>query len=165
MKTKNQVSFTTVLILLFCTKNLYSQKSHKNEKHGEIHKNELGIANNIVHFSKQNEFSYSVHIHFIKKTNIKNLGIGLGYERIFDNHYHNTFGVVFSYNLLEKLVVIVSPGLTIEKRNYKEKEFALHLEATYEFDFKDFHIGPVIEFAYDPNDYHSSIGVHLAYGF
>jgi len=41
----------------------------------------------------------------------------------------------------------------------------MHVETLYEFEIKDFHIGPLIEFAYDKEDYHISIGLHVGLGF
>lgn len=43
--------------------------------------------------------------------------------------------------------------------------FALHLEASYEFEIGDLHIGPVIEYAYDTEDQHLSLGLHVGIGF
>ena len=30
---------------------------------------------------------------------------------------------------------------------------------------KNIHIGPALEFAYEPEDFHISLGIHLGYGF
>lgn len=43
--------------------------------------------------------------------------------------------------------------------------FTFHIESTYEFEFKNIHLGPAIEFAYDPEDFHISLGLHIGYGF
>ncbi len=92
-------------------------------------------------------------------------GIGLGYERIFDEHKHNTFGVVASYRPIDPLSLNLSPGVTYEGSESDHLDFALHVEATYEFEISNVHIGPVFEFAYDPEDYHLSLGLHIGYGF
>lgn len=41
----------------------------------------------------------------------------------------------------------------------------MHFEISYEFEFANFHIGPAMELAYDPEDFHLSLGLHLGYGF
>jgi len=58
----------------------------------------------------------------------------------------------------------ISPGLTTEDKN-SDLNFALHLESAYEFEINDFHIGPAFEIAYDPEDIHISLGLHVGYGF
>ena len=43
--------------------------------------------------------------------------------------------------------------------------FALHLEASYEWEIGDVHLGPVVEYAYDEEDAHISLGLHIGIGF
>jgi hypothetical protein len=102
------------------------------------------------------------HVHNIPKSKF---GIGAGYERIFDTHGHNTVGLVGSFRPLENWDVIAAPGLTWEDVNSKVFNPSLHLETAYEFEFKNFHIGPAFEFAIEPEDYHISFGLHIGYGF
>jgi hypothetical protein len=130
----------------------------------EHHKNEIGIANSGVYFIKEKVFSFGLHVHYARNIPKTKFGLGLGYERIFDEHKHNTFGLVGTFRPIENLSFNVSPGLTFEDGN-KTANFALHLEASYEFEIKNIHIGPAFEFAYDPEDYHISLGLHIGYGF
>ena len=141
-----------------------NHKDHKSEHHSHS-QNEIGIANAPVYFVKENVFSYGLHLHYIR--NIKNtkFGLGAGFERIFDEHGHNTFGLVASYRPVEKLSLILSPGITVEDAHPDELKFALHFETAYEFIFNSIHIGPVLEFAYDPEDFHISLGLHIGFGF
>ncbi|MEO5907479.1 MAG: hypothetical protein ABIQ11_12180 [Saprospiraceae bacterium] len=46
-----------------------------------------------------------------------------------------------------------------------EVAFALHAETAYEFELSNFHLGPVLESAYDPEDFHISLGLHTGIGF
>jgi hypothetical protein len=39
------------------------------------------------------------------------------------------------------------------------------IETAYEFEIKNFHVGPAFEFAYDPEDFHISLGLHCGFGF
>lgn len=130
----------------------------------EHHKNEIGIANSPVYFTKEKVFAYGLHFHYVRNITKTTFGLGIGYERIFDEHKHNTFGLVGTYRPIEGLSFNVSPGLTFEDEN-KTARFALHLETAYEWEIKNFHIGPVFEFASDPEDFHISLGLHLGYGF
>lgn len=175
-KTHQQPLFMPILkfILLFITmafsSNSFAQKNAKANEHQhehplhEHHRNEIGIANSPVYFLKEKSISYGMHIHYVYNIPKSKFGVGLGYERIFDEHKHNTFGIVGTYRPIERLCLNVSPGLTFEADSTKPL-FALHLESSYEFEIGNFHIGPAFEFAYDPEDYHLSLGLHVGYGF
>ena len=157
--------------LLLSLTQLEAQHDHADEmndhagKEHHHHRNEIGIANAPVYFMKEESFSYGLHLHYIHTFHESKFGLGAGYERIFDEHGHNTFGLVLSYRAVDKLNFILSPGLTIEDASPGESSFAMHAEASYEFEFGDFHLGPVFEVAYDPEDVHLSLGIHIGYGF
>jgi len=156
------------VLLLFYSVQLKAQDSHSNidkENDHHHHKNEIGIANAPVYFVKEKIFSYGLHLHYIRHIRESKFGIGAGFERIFDEHGHNTFGVVASYTPVDKLSLILSPGITIEDEHPDEPKFAFHVETAYEFEIKNFHLGPVFEFAYDPEDFHLSLGLHIGFGF
>ncbi|MBX9851301.1 MAG: hypothetical protein K2X86_06025 [Cytophagaceae bacterium] len=147
--------------------NLYAQipqDTIRNNSNHEHHKNEIGIASSAAYF-KGNELSYSMHIHYIRNISGSKFGLGLSFERIFFTFKHNTAGVVIAYRPLEKLSLISSPGVTFEEDNLSNPVFTLHTEVAYEFEIGAFHIGPAFEFAFDPNDYHMGLGLHVGYGF
>lgn len=159
-------TFLTTLIIL-CSLTIFGQTKNvdnKNNDNHEHHKNEIGIANSPVYFIKEKVFAYGLHFHYVRNIPKTKFGLGLGYERIFDEHKHNTFGLVGTYRPIENLSFNVSPGFTFEDGN-KTTNFALHVETSYEFEIKNFHIGPAFEFAYDPEDYHISLGLHIGYVF
>lgn len=161
-----RIDLKLILILLWSviSLNLLAQKETGGANHHDNHKNEIGIANSPVYFVKENTFAYGLHLHVTRNINKTKFAFGLGYERIFDEHQHSTYGFIVSYKPIEPLSFNVSPGVTIEKGN-SDVNFALHLETSYEFDVKRFHVGPAIEFAYDPEDIHLSIGLHIGYAF
>jgi hypothetical protein len=138
--------------------------THDYATHGEVHRNELGLANAPVYYLKEKTVSYGLHLHYIRSVPRTNFGFGLGYERIFDDHQHQTIGLVGTYRPIDRLSLNVAPGLTFEKDN-KTGLFAVHVESAYEWEFKNLHIGPAAELAYDKDDYHFSCGLHLGYGF
>jgi hypothetical protein len=152
-----------LLTLFLLSNSLFAQEKiiHKNH---DNHKNEIGIANSPVYFINEKQFNYGLHLHYIYNISKSKFGIGLGYERIFDEHEHSTFGMIGVYKPIEKLSLSLSPGLTYENE-VTEPNFALHTEATYEFEINDFHFGPVLEFAYDKEDFHISLGIHCGIGF
>jgi hypothetical protein len=146
-----------LFVLFFISfSSLFAQEDH--------HKNEFGMANSPVYFVKEKVFAYGLHMHYIRNISKTKFGYGLGYEKIFDSHKHTTVGLVGTFRPIPKLSLNASPGVTFEKGE-KKGRFALHLESAYEFEIKEFHIGPVLEFAYDPEDYHISLGLHIGYGF
>ena len=87
------------------------------------------------------------------------------YEKINDDHEHNAIGLLMNYRLLPRLSITVSPALSFEGNHTDEYNFVIHVETGYEVELHNFHIGPVIGFAYEPEDTHISAGVHIALGF
>lgn len=158
--------FLFLIVFLFHT--TVAQGVHQHEhphENGHEHKHEIGIANTAVYFVKEKAFSYGLHLHYIYNFPSNKFGIGLGYERIFDHHLHNNFGLVASYRPLEPLTLQLSPGIIFEGKDFKERSFGLHLETAYEFEFDYFHLGPVLELAFDKENVHISLGIHLGLGF
>lgn len=152
------------LVLLAFTQTLTAQSpdSHVNS---DNHKNEIGIANSPIYIIKEKEFAYGLHAHYIRGLKETKFGIGVGYERIFDEHKHNTIGVILSFEPIEHFSMSLSPGFTFNDNNASDLNFGLHLETLYEFEIGIFHIGPVAEFAYAVEDYHISLGLHFGFGF
>ena len=130
----------------------------------EHRKNEIGIAISPAYFTNEKVFTFAMHIHYTRNIAETKFGIGISFERIFLAPKHSTFGFVLAYRPIEKLSFTLSPGITFEEDN-PVSLFALHLEIAYGFELGRFHIGPAFEFAYDPNDYHLSLGIHLGYDF
>lgn len=91
--------------------------------------------------------------------------MGLGYERIFDEHKHNFIGAEINYRPIHSLTLNLSPGIVFEGKEDVEKDFGLHFEMAYEFELGIFHLGPVVEVAWHANNYHISLGVHFGLGF
>lgn len=165
MKLNLYISLYIFIYLIFSS-NLIAQTTEQSGNH-DHHTNEIGVANAPVYFVKEKEVAYGLHIHYVRNIPKSKFGVGLGYERIFDEHKHNTLGLVTAFRPInndDKLCLIVSPGLTSEDGNSKV-DFALHFETSYEFEINNLHIGPVLEFAYDPEDIHISLGLHVGYGF
>jgi hypothetical protein len=153
-----------ILVLITMAQTLSAQ-SHDNHVHSDKHKNEVGIANSPIYIIREKEFAYGLHAHYIRSIKETRFGIGVGYERVFDDHKHNTIAAVLSFTPIEHLSLSLSPGITFRDKNASDMQFGLHLETLYEFEIGFFHVGPVAEFAYYVEDYHVSIGVHVGFGF
>lgn len=159
-----------ITLLLLGHLSLTAQDNHAatgNEEHtgDHHHRNEIGIAMSPVYFVEEKAFSFGLHVHYIHNLGESRVGLGAGYERIFDDHGHNTIGLIAGYRVLDRLNVMLSPGITIEDASPGEISFAFHAETAYEFQINHIHIGPALEFAFDPEDVHISLGIHIGYGF
>lgn len=160
-----------ILFLIFLgvisPSSVFGQTKNDTIKNTDTHKhsrNEIGIAISPAYFINEKVWTFSMHIHYIRVIPKTKFGIGASFERIVFDPKHSTFGLVFAYYPIEKLSFSLSPGITFEDA-HPGALFSLHLETSYAFEIGNFHIGPAFEFAYDPNDYHLSLGVHLGYGF
>ena len=92
---------------------LKGQEEHTHN-HIHHHKNEIGVAISPVYFFGENETSYSLHLHYSHQLNESKFAVGLVYERIFDEHKHQTIRIVGSYRIAEPLSINLSPGTTFE---------------------------------------------------
>ena len=156
---------TLYCIVLFVLTQTLSAQDPDNSIHSDNHKNEIGIANSPVFVLKEKEFAYGLHTHYVRNLNGTNFGIGVGYERIFDEHKHNSVGVIFSYSPLEHLYISLSPGIAFKDNGASKLKPGIHFETSYEFEIGFFHAGPVAEFAASSGDYHLSLGLHIGFGF
>ncbi|MCF6350462.1 MAG: hypothetical protein L3J23_05455 [Flavobacteriaceae bacterium] len=152
-----------LLIFLTTSSKILGQTVKGVDTH-EHNKNEIGVSISPAYFVNEEVWTFAMHIHYTRIIPKTKFGIGASFERIVLDPKHSTFGLVFAYYPIEKLSFALSPGLTFEDAD-STAFFALHLEATYGFEVGNFHVGPAFEFAYDPNDYHLSLGIHVGYGF
>ena len=166
--------FTLLLFSIAIASSVYAQsadyshdhdhKSQDGSDHNDHHLSEIGFGNSLVYFAKEKEYAYGFHIHYVKGIPNSRFGVGIGYERIFDEHGHNTFSPELVYRPIDQLSFSLAPGVTLEDE-HPDAKFAMHVETSYEFELKHFHIGPTIGFAVDPEDHHFSLGLHIGYGF
>ena len=155
-----------ILFVLICI-NLSVQASFPELEEGYVRfPYEFGISNGIVYNFSEEQYAYGLHVYFIKNFGIsKKMGIGAGYETIFDDHGHNTACVLLHYMPFEHISVNIAPGLVFLESAPNKSRFALHAEVLYEFNVGAFHIGPSIGAAFNPEDFHASVGLHCAIGF
>lgn len=153
----------TIRFLLFSLLLLFTFVVSAQEpvEHEHNHEHEIGFSASPVYFVNENQFSVATHLHYVYNFPHTKWGVGAGYERIFDEHNHNFIGIEVNYRPVHRLTLNLSPGVAFEGEHKDEKDFALHFETVYEFEFGAFHIGPVMELAYHPEDYHVSLGIHI----
>lgn len=91
--------------------------------------------------------------------------MGLGYERIFDEHQHDAFNVIFHYRPANHFALNLAPGIAWLSSENKSAKPAMHIEGLYEFEIGRFHLGPILGIETNPEDFHASLGLHIAIGF
>ena len=154
-----------ILLIFFWGKDIIAQSNHADHDHHHHPKNELGLGNYLVYLAGEKELSYGLHVHYLRTIEDSKFGVGLGFEQIFDEHDHQTIGIIGSYRPIYPLVISLSPGILLKGGERSTVNFALHAEAVYEFEINNFHLGPAIGFGYASSEFHVSFGLHLAYGF
>ena len=139
---------------------------HEHSLHQHEHpQNEIGVGNYLSYLAGENEFAYSLHIHYLRAFKELRFGAGIGYEQIFDEHRHRSLAFIGTFRPSTHLVLSLAPGMLFGTEENPGIRFALHTEVVYEFEIGDFHIGPALEFATTFSEYHISLGVHFAYAF
>jgi len=158
--------FLLVSIFIFTSIYLYSQEHDHFEDHHHHPENEIGISNNLVFNASENEYAYGLHLHFVRTISESDkIGFGLGYERIFDDHKHNSASLIFMYRPIESLSLNFAPGIIWLESESNSINPAIHIEGLYEWQLGNFHLGPLVGIAFNPEDFHASLGLHLAFGF
>jgi hypothetical protein len=126
----------------------------------------LGISGGVVYNFTEKEAAPGIHIHFIKTLSKSDkLGVGFGYEAIFDDHRHNALSFIIAYRPIDQFSLNLSPGISWLSTEKDSAKPSLHVEALYEWGIGIFHVGPLVGVASNFEDFHGSVGLHLAIGF
>ncbi len=137
--------------------------------HGKEHyhpKLEFGVSGGLVYNFTEKEAAPGMHVHLIKTlSKTEKLGVGFGYEAIFDDHKHNAASFIIAYRPISNLSFNLAPGISWLSTEQNSAKPSLHLEALYEWEVGVFHIGPLLGVASNFEDFHGSLGLHLAVGF
>jgi hypothetical protein len=125
----------------------------------------MGLAPGLVYVLNESEVAFGLHLHFIANLGRSRWGLGLGAERIFDEHGHTTISLLPQFRIIDPWTVILGPGITISDDDPSDVQPSVHLETAYEFMLGHFHAGPSIEVALDPHSVHLTAGLHVGFGF
>ena len=163
---------SAIIFLLFIgilSNNLWAQQpehEHDHSQHQHEHaRNEIGLGNYLSYLAGEQEFAYSIHIHYLRFFEDSRLGAGIGYEQIFDEHRHRSLTMIGAFRLTPPLVLSLGPGILFGNSENPENRFTVHAELVYEFEIGSFHLGPALEFATTFDEYHLGAGLHIAYAF
>lgn len=156
--------FATLATLIILSLVTYSQEHDRRpeieHQHPEV---EFGVSNGVVYNFTEKEAAYGIHLHVIKTINKSDkFGLGFGYEAIFDDHRHNAVSFIIAYRPIDQFSLNLSPGISWLSTENDSAKPSLHLEALYEWEVGIFHIGPLVGVASNFEDFHGSVGLHLA---
>ena len=157
-----------VILLLFFILSSIVAFSQDHDDHLEHHHPELefGFSNGVVYNFTEKEAAYGIHLHVIKTVSKSDkFGLGFGYEAIFDDHKHNAASFILMYRPIEHLLFNFSPGFSWLATQNNSLKPSIHFEGLYEWEFGNFHMGPLVGIASNFEDLHGSVGLHLAIGF
>ena len=155
---------------------LTAQHNHSGESHSgshaqhdhldDPHQFHIGIGAAATYITGEGHLAPGFHLHLIRQLgHQKQWGLGLGYEAITDEHWHNGLNLLVNYRPLRFLSLIAGPGVVIGKHDGKMELLpAFHTEAVFEFNVKGLHMGPMIGFGTDREDTHFSLGLHIGIG-
>lgn len=163
---------TCLLVSILCTSvsAAASENTHEHD-HNQAgypthdHTLELGVSPGLVYLPAEDTFTAGLHMHLLASLGASRWSVGVGLERLFDQHAHNTLGFVAQYRIWDTWGIAIGPGLTFTDEDPTALEPSLHIETMYEFVLADFHVGPSVEFAADPEEIHLTLGLHFGVGF
>lgn len=144
--------------------NINAQQLYKHDHDCAHHSTEIALASTLVYFPSEKAFAPGIHAHYVYNLPGTRFGLGLGYEKIFDDHNHNTIGFIVNFRPVNRLSIMVSPGVTLATHD-KALHFSTHFETSYEFVYKKLHFGPVLGIGWDGEDFHIGAGIHFGLGF
>jgi hypothetical protein len=160
----------TFLLFIWISPQALNAQHHEHDHDHSLHphehpKNEIGLGNYLSYLAGENEIAYALHIHYLRSFEGSRFGAGIGYEHVFDKHRHRSLTFNGTFRPASPLVLSLAPGILFGTQEEPGIRFALHTEAVYEIEIKQFHLGPALEFATTFDEYHIGIGFHFAFTF
>lgn len=166
-----------LLFLLFMSVSLSAQEH--NHSHA---RNEVGISPGAVYSPSHKSWGVGVHAHYFHTLGLHSpWALGGSLERVFLHGNHWTISAGPKYQILDALSVAILPGVTFLKHDEDEPhdpahethdehgyqaEFSIHFELVYDLiHYKQFHLGPALDYSWSKGDAHFMLGIHCAYAF
>lgn len=154
-----KIAYLFITITIVLANQLMAEQISKNS-----HKHEISLGVISTHFIKEKENALGWQLHYIRSLGKTDFGIGIGYERILDGHGYNTLGFIFNLKPIENWSINLIPGIAYHDGGLKHIEFAFHFESIYEFKIESLHIGPLIDYSFEEDENHISLGIHFGFG-
>ena len=165
------MKFLFVLLILFPV-TLSAQEVHS---HSHA-RNEVGISPGATYSPSHNTWGFGLHAHYFRKLGDHSpWAVGGSLEGVWSHGNHWTIGAGAKYTFFDKLNLAVMPGITFfshdgdehaDESHGNDPRFSLHVELVYDLiHWKQFHLGPAVDYSWSKHDSHFMLGVHCAYGF
>lgn len=153
---------TTTLIValgLLCTSSLYAQHGHTHAHQ----QNEIGLSVGAAYEIEHKEWKPVVHGHFFRAfTPDSRWAWGAGLEYLPGDETHMEIGAGVRFAPIDQLQLSLMPGVSITDN----ARFSIHTELAYEaINLGNFHLGPVVGYAWTKDHSHLSAGIHAAFAF
>ena len=131
--------------------------------------NEIGISAGALYSPDHKEWGVSTHIHYFRAvSNRSRWSLGGAVEQAWLDGSHWTFAAGVKYSLFEHFSLSVMPGVMLLNHDYSDKKtlFSLHTEVVYDlFSWRNFHLGPAIDYSWTKNHSHIMFGIHGGFDF
>lgn len=167
MTLKKLSIFTLFFLLAYFQATAQHDHSHEHDHvNDEVQNYHLGLGVGAASFSGENDIAPAIHVHFLRRiSNESNWSVGLGYEGIIQESWHNGVNLLLNYRPFHFLSFNIGPGIVTEKED-DEREFlpALHAESVFEFHVSGIHFGPMVGWGINKEHQHISLGVHIGFG-
>ena len=164
-------SYRAIIFLIFFlfAFSSYSQVDHLEHEHtvrDAGHTWHIGLGLSSAKIAGEQAMDPGIHVHLMRKLgNESNWSLGMGYEGLKGENWHNGLNVLLNYRLLEFFSLNAGPGIVFEKAEAKnEVKSAFHTEGVFEFHLAGFHLGPMFGLGFDSEHTHFSLGIHLGFG-
>lgn len=150
------------------------------EIHSHSHaRNEVGISPGVTYSPSHDAWGFGLHAHYFRTLGEHSpWAIGGSLEGVWSHGNHWTVGAGARYTLFDRLNLAVMPGITFfthdedghsmdgDDSHGNNPRFSLHVELVYDLiHWKQFHLGPAVDYSWSKHDSHFMLGVHCAYGF
>ena len=157
-------------ILIFAALSLQAMNNHTHDDHHHDHvhhKYHLGLGLSAAKVLNEDIVAPALHLHFIRQFGHHyQFGLGLGYEGIASDDWHNSLNLLFNYRPLHYLSLLAGPGISFAGHDGHRKILpAFQSEIIFEFNLRGLHLGPMLGLGFDKHDAHISAGLHIGIGF
>lgn len=158
-----------VTIFIFFSSQLLAQNNHSHDHNHDHdpHKYHMGLGLSAAKVLNEDIVAPALHLHFLRQFgHYHQFGLGLGYEAIASDDWHNSINLLFNYRPIQILSFLAGPGISFGKHDgHYDVLPAFQSEIIFEFNLLGLHVGPVIGFGFDNHDSHISAGIHIGFGF
>lgn len=167
----------TYLLVVVCLMLFPAYLASQEHDHGHA-RNEIGISPGVTYSPSHRNWGVGVHAHYFRTLGEHSpWALGGSLEQVFAHGAHWTVSVGGKFQVIDRLNLVVMPGVTFFKHEGEhgheadhehtgKAQFSVHFEIGYDLiHWEHFHLGPAIDYSWSKYDTHFMLGVHCAYAF